>query len=285
MPKKSGKTAARERKADKSRERKEERNVSKESQENLSRKSASRKEVDLDSWIEKNIDELVSRAGLDYLGLSRELWIEVLRDIATDLYGSTTSYKTADEVARKLVRNSERVFPVLASRLAQILVSPSIDQLEFVVTNIGEAVLGLAPKIYTWLSKSSRSDLLEILRYKWASTWSRTKTSLLPAACPKCGFNSLMPDLACLVCGASITEKELKTSIDFSDRLRELLNSMDCSELRDLVNYDYVLVNDIEIKPPSASRLPVDIEVYLNRAERELVREAYRSRCLSSEIT
>ncbi|MEM1918377.1 MAG: hypothetical protein QW504_06830, partial [Sulfolobales archaeon] len=60
-----------------------------EKKEEPSRKPSSKREVDLDSWIEKNIDEVVSRAGLDYLGINRESWIEILKDVLVELYGST----------------------------------------------------------------------------------------------------------------------------------------------------------------------------------------------------
>lgn len=243
------------------------------------RRATTRKEVDLESWIERNIDEVVSRAGLDYLGLSRDLWLEVLRDILTELYGSTSSYKSAEDVAKRFVRSSERVLPVVAARLARLLEEPSVDQLEFIVANIGDAVLELAPRIYGWAVKLGREDLLGTLRYKWRVAWTRARTPVLPVECPKCGFNSLMPDLACLVCGASLSERELKASIDFAGRLREFLSQADCSELGSMAKSDYVLVNDVEVKPPSGGRLPVDIEVYLSEPERELVREAYRSRC------
>lgn len=245
------------------------------------KKASSKKEVDLESWIEKNIDEVVSRAGLDYLNLNKELWTEVLRDIIVDIYGSTSSYKSAEDIAKRLVRNSEKIFPALATRLAHLLENPSVDQLEFIVINIGDAVLELAPRVYSWVSKLGRSDLLGILKHKWGVAWSRFRTPVLPVACPKCGFNSLMPDLVCLVCGVSVQEKELKEFVNFGNKLAETLSSISCSELGDLLKYDYILINDLEIKSPSTSRLPVDIEVYLSKSEKELVKREYQSRCLN----
>ncbi len=255
-----------------------------EEREKVRKRTASRREVDLESWIERNVDEVVSRAGLDYLGLDREVWLEVLRDLLAELYGSTSSYKSAEDVAKRFVRSSDRVLPVVAARLAQLLEKPSEDLLEFIVTNIGDAVLDLAPKIYSWIVKLKREDLLGTLKYKWGTAWTRNRTPMLPVACPRCGFNSLMPDLACLVCGASVSERELKESMDFSGRLRELLSQTDCSELGSMVKYDYVLVNNIEVKPPTRGRLPIDVEVYLSEAERGLVREEYKSRCANEAV-
>lgn len=251
-----------------------------EPQERPRKKPSGRKEVNVESWIEKNIDEVVSRAGLDYLGLSREVWVETLGDLIGELYGSTSSYKSAEDVAKRLTRNAERILPIIAARLAQILDSPSVDQLEFIVTNVGDSVLELAPRIYGWAKGLGRSDLLGALKYKWSIAWSKTRSPILPVACPRCGFNSLMPDLVCLVCGASISERELKESVEFGNRLAEALSSMDCPELKSLLNYDYVLLNDVEIKSPAGNRLPVDIEVFLSRPEKELVRKTYSSRCL-----
>ena len=244
-----------------------------------SKRKTSRRGVDLESWVERNIDEVVLRSGLDYLGLSRDRWLEVLRDILEELYGSTTSYKSAEDVAKRLVRNSDRVFPVVASRLAYVLEKPTIDQLEFVVSNVGDAVLDLAPKLYRWALEAGREDLLGTLKYKWASTWFKLRTPILPVRCPRCGFNSVMPDLSCAVCGAFISEKELKSSVDLPRRLEEIARSTTCSELEDLLRYDYVLVNDLEVKPPSASRLAVDVEIYLAREEKNLLRRVYEERC------
>jgi hypothetical protein len=245
------------------------------------KKSTSRKEVDLDSWIDRNIDEVISRAGLDYLGLKKETWVDVLKDILVDLYGSTSSYKSVDDIVRRLLRNSDRVFPAIATRLAHVLDNPSPDQLEFIASNVGDSILELAPKIYGWLTKLGRNDLLGTLRFKWRTAWSRSRTAVLPVACPKCGFNALMPDLVCLVCGFSVSEGELKKHISFTEKLKEFLNSLDCQELAKLLKYDYVLVNDLGVKHPAGDRSPIDIEVFLSKSEKDLVREAYGSRCLS----
>ena len=244
-----------------------------------SRRKTSRRGVDLESWVERNIDEVVLRSGLDYLSLSRDRWLEVLRDILEELYGSTTSYKSAEDVAKRLVRNSDRVFPVVASRLAYVIEKPTVDQLEFIVSNVGDAVLDLAPKLYRWAVEVGREDLLGTLRYKWASTWSKLRTPILPVRCPRCSFNSVMPDLSCAVCEALVSEKELKSSVDLSRRLEELARSTTCSELEGLLRYDYVLVNDLEVKPPSANRLAVDVEIYLGREEKNLLRRVYEERC------
>jgi len=239
----------------------------------------SRRGVDLDSWVERNIDEIVLRSGLDYLGLSRDRWLEVLRDILEELYGSTTSYKSAEDIARRLVRSSDRVYPVIASRLAYVLERPTADQLEFIVSNVGDAVLDLAPRLYRWAVEVGREDLLGTLRYKWATTWTKLRTPVLPVRCPRCGFNSVMPDLGCAVCGALLSEREVKSSVDLPRRLEELARGVACSELGNLLRYDYVLVNDLEVKPPSANRLLVDVEVYLGREERNLIRRVYEERC------
>ncbi|MEM1698820.1 MAG: hypothetical protein QXT76_05120 [Sulfolobales archaeon] len=255
-----------------------------EKKEEPSRKPSSKREVDLDSWIEKNIDEVVSRAGLDYLGINRESWIEILKDVLVELYGSTSSYKSAEDIAKRLTRNSDKLFPVIATRLAHLLEDPSADQLEFIVAYVGDSVLELAPRIYRWVAKSGRRDLLDSLKYKWGTAWSKTRTPVLPVACPRCGFNSLMPDLVCLICGASVPEKEVKVFTNFHDRFMEALLSMECSELEKMLRYDYVLMNDLEVKLPSGSRLPIDIEVYLSKSEKELVRNIFQSRCLN-EVT
>ncbi len=238
-----------------------------------------KKEVNLDNWIEKYIDKIVSLTGLELLGLTHEQYIDLLRDIIVQLYGSTTSYTKAEIVAKRFMRYSERVYPIIASRLTVQLNRFNPTQLEFIVYHIGDSILGLAPKIYAEVKKARREDLLQILRNKWANAWLKNKLPILPVECPKCGFNALMPDLSCLVCSANVSEKEVKERMNFKEVFIEFINSLTCEQLSDLVRYDYVLVNGLGLKHPKEKRAPIDVEIYLSRVEREIVRKKYLSKC------
>ncbi len=244
-----------------------------------STKPRKRREVNLDNWVEKHIDSIVSLTGLELLGLTREQYIDLLKDIIIQLYGSTSSYAKAEVIAKRFMRYSERVYPIIASRLTMQLSKFTPTQLEFIVYNIGDSILGLAPKIYVEVKKAGRDDLLQILRNKWANMWLKNKLPVLPTECPKCGFNALMPDLSCLVCGASVSEREVKERINFKEALADFVSSLTCEQLSDLIKYDYILVNGLGLKHPKERRTPIDVEIYLSRSEKEIVRREYLSRC------
>jgi len=243
-------------------------------------KPKKKREVNLDNWIEKYIDNIVSFTGLELLGLTHEQYVELLKDIIIQLYGSTSSYTKAEVIAKRFMRYSSRVYPVIASRLTAQLSKFTPTQLEFIAYHIGDAILGLAPKIYAEAKRAGREDLLHVLRSKWASAWLKNKLPVLPVECPRCGFNSLMPDLSCLVCGANVTEKEVKEQISFREMLKDFIDSLTCEQLRDLMKYDYTLVNGLGLKHPRDKRTPIDIEIYLSNVEREIVRMSYSSRCV-----
>jgi len=306
------------------------------------RRTRRRREINLDAWIEKHIDEFVSSTSLDLLNLSREQYIEILKDIIIQLYGSTSSYtkvevlvkrfqrysdriypviaariaslldklsedqlefvilNIGDEILKDIIiqlygstssytkvdvlvkrfqRYSDRIYPVIAARIASLLDKLSEDQLEFVVLNIGDEILSLASKLYEYAKKFNRDDLISILKTKWSNAWVKRRTEVLPAECPKCGFNALMPDLTCLVCNSVVNDKSFKEFIKFTDGLKELISILSCDELREIMRRGYVLVNGLGLKPPNSERSPVDIEVYLTSKEMELVKEVYKDRC------
>ncbi len=243
------------------------------------RRTRRRREINLDAWIEKHIDEFVSSTGLDLLNLSREQYIEILKDIIIQLYGSTSSYTKVDVLVKRFQRYSDRIYPVIAARIASLLDKLSEDQLEFVILNIGDEVLSLASKLYEHARRFGRDDLINILKTKWSNAWVKRRTEILPAECPKCGFNALMPDLTCLVCNSVVNDKTLKEFIKFTNGLKELISILSCDELREIMRRGYVLVNGLGLKPPNSERSPIDIEIYLTNKEMELVKGMYKDRC------
>lgn len=250
-----------------------------ESEEKKVRKSKPKKEVDIDAWIEANINEFVEMTGLSILNLSRDQYIELLHDILTQLYGSTTTRTPVETVVKRYNRYKDRLNEVIASRLAYMLDRYTIDQLEFIVFNVGVNVLNIAPKIYAHIVRAGRDDLLKHLRSKWSSAWLARRSQNLPVECPKCGFNSLMPDMTCLVCGSYVTEPELKKYVGFNNILKSFLELLDCNDLKTLTNYDTVLLNASGLKSPTQARSVEDIEIYLSAEEKKLIRETYKVKC------
>jgi hypothetical protein len=241
--------------------------------------SRRRKGINIDSWIDKYIMDFISITGLDILGLDKEAYKELLSDIMIELYGSLTSYTNVKTLAKRYLRNRRLLDEVIASRLAAMLDKFTEDQLEFIVYNVGDSVLNLAPKIYEEIKKLGRDDLAAILRVKWANAWLKVKKTSLPLECPNCGFNAVMPDLTCLVCNSVLKESEIKQHINFMPSLKTYTEALQCDDLKKLLNYDYVLMNGAGIKLPWERREPIDVEIFLSDVEKKLLKEEYKVRC------
>lgn len=245
------------------------------------RKSA-RRSVDVDAWVEENVDEFVALAGLTSLGLSRDQYIDLLRDILTQLYGSPTTYTSVETVVKRYSRHKDGINEIVANRLVQMLETLTPEQLDFVVLSVKDSALIVAPRIYHQLVRNGREDLIEVLRIKWFKAWLARRYRTPPLICPVCNFNSLMPDLTCAVCGATVSERRLKRDVNFERMLREYVSELSCSDLKELLNYDTILLSSEGLKHPALVRGPVDVEVYLSLAEKRLIRDMYTSRCRSS---
>lgn len=239
-----------------------------------------RKEVDIDSWLEKNVEELVNSLGLDFLNLSREEYIEVLKAPVELLYGSSTSRPDAQTMAKRFRRFAENVNPLIALALLNLRDRLRPEHIDFVVGNIGKAVLGVAPRIYREVKQLGREDTLPLLRRFWRVSWLEQRSKTLPAECPICLFNSLTKDMYCLVCGSVISDKQLKESLGFDEMLMNYVRSLTCDELKQLTKYDYILINGNGIKHPKDFRDGmIDIEVLLGSDDKTLIRNAYRESC------
>lgn len=242
-------------------------------------KKASRKEVDFDKWIEENIREFVELSGLSVLGLSKAQYVELLYEILIQLYGSPTTRTDVETVVKRYNRHKEVINELIANKLVHMFETLPPNLLDFIVASVKDSVLSVAPKIYGQVVRENRTDLVEVLKIKWFNGWVSKRYRVPPITCPKCGFNSLMPDLSCLVCGSVVSESQLKKHVDFEKSLERFVNELPCNELRDLLNYDLVLLSSEGIKKTTALRSPVDIEVYLTSKEKKIIREAYTSRC------
>ena len=237
-----------------------------------------RKEADIDGWLDKYGSELAQYLGLDLLGLNDKEIKEVLRKPVELVYGSPSSRPNAETIAKRFKRYYENLSPLIASAILEVRKELTRDQLEFVVNNIGRAILAYAPRIYKEIVKHGAHDLLDIARRLWVNHWMMTKTKTPPAECPNCGFNALMPDLTCLVCGASVSERKLKAYLRLEDQIKELVKTLSNDELREFYNKGYVLVNGLGIKPPTEFRERIDIEIHLSSHEKSLIKEEMKRR-------
>ncbi|MEM4518845.1 MAG: hypothetical protein QXD94_00170 [Sulfolobales archaeon] len=239
-----------------------------------------KKDVDIDSWLEKNVEELVNSLGLDFLSLSKEEYLEILKHPVELLYGSPSSRPDVQTIAKRFRRFSDNVNPFIALALLNIRERLNPEHIDFVVGNIGKAILGVAPRIYKEVVRLGREDTLPLLRRLWRTSWIEQRSKTLPAMCPVCLFNALTKDMHCIVCGSVITEKQLKEFLGFSEMLKNYVRSLTCDELSQLMKYDYVIINGNGIKHPIDLREEVvDIEVLLDSNDKTLIRDSYRELC------
>ncbi len=260
--------------------RKRKKKEKKETQAKTRKTKRKKREINIDAWIDKYIMDFVSLTGLDILGLTKEQYKELLSDILIELYGSLTSYSNVKVIAKRYLRARDKINEVIAARLAFMLNELTPEQLEFIAFNVDvNTALSVIPRIYRFLRKLGRNDLLDILRVKWRNSWLKKKYGVLPPQCPYCGFNSLMPDLTCLVCGALVSEKDIIESKEFRVKFMELIQGLDCTELRALLKHDIILYNDNEVKPPTQGRLPIDVEVYIPQSLKNIIRSELREKC------
>jgi len=227
--------------------------------------------VDAEEWVSKHLSELISLLGLEFLELNEDEYVVLLTRVVEMLRGESSTLDI-DTIARRFRRNIEYIYPVIARTLLELRERLSVQQLEFVVNYIGDAVLGYASRLYSEAIKLGRNDLVERLREIWRKWWVAKKYPILPVTCPVCGFNSLMPDMNCIVCGSNISEKQLKEYINFSELLKEFAKSSDMESIKKALSYGYVYVNSLGIKAPSEHRDVLDIEVLLSNEEKELLR-------------
>ncbi|MEM0026586.1 MAG: hypothetical protein QXT53_01445 [Ignisphaera sp.] len=242
-----------------------------------SRASNKKRFVDTEEWVSRHVSDLISSIGLEFLNLSNDEYITVFTRIVDVLRGESSTLDL-DTIIRRIRRNLDKVYPMIASAILELREQLDEAQLEFVINNIGDSVLAYAPRLYNDALRFGRTDLIERLRDLWRHTWLSKRYPVLPLQCPRCGFNSLMPDLSCLVCGASISEGELKKSINFKNMITEFAYKESLDGVKKALSYGYVYLSSIGIKPPSEAKDVLDIEILLTNEERNILLDILKQR-------
>uniref|UniRef100_A0A7C5XMU7 Uncharacterized protein n=1 Tax=Ignisphaera aggregans TaxID=334771 RepID=A0A7C5XMU7_9CREN len=230
-----------------------------------------RKYIDTESWVEKHLKELIEAFGLQFLNLTDDEFMKIIVNIVDMIRGESSSLDL-DVITRRFKRNLMSLYPLIASMVLELRDSLTDEQIEFVVNNIGEAVLAYASRLYKDLVARERNDLIDRLKDYWNKYWVLKKHPILPVLCPNCRFNSLMPDLTCMVCGSIVSEKELKESINFMELLKDFVKNNNIEDVKKAINYGYVYLSSIGVKPPSENRDPLDIEIVLSNNEKEYLK-------------
>lgn len=234
-------------------------------------KTAGKRYVDTEAWVDRNLDDLIEIFNLNLLELPREDAKAIALRLTEVLRGEAATIDK-DTIRRRFTRYIQQMYQLIAQSILELRDELTCLQLEFVVNNIGEAVLGYAPRLYREAMRHDREDLLLSLRTTWRTYWVSKRYPILPVECPRCKFNSLMPDLGCIICGASITEEEIKKHVNFDKLLQDFVKQWNEEDVKKAVIYGYVYLNSLGIKPPTQERDKLDIEILLSSREKEYLK-------------
>ncbi len=227
--------------------------------------------IDTEGWVEKHLNELIEAFGLRFLELSNEEFIRIATTII-DMIRGESSTLDLDVIIRRFRRNITFLYPIIAAMILELRDVLTDAQIEFIVNNIGEAILTYAPRLYKELVTRGHSDLIDRLRECWNRYWIAKRYTVLPVSCPICKFNALMPDLTCIVCGSTVSEKTLKEYVNFVELLKDFVKNYSIDEIMKSISYGYVYLSSIGVKPPIETRDPLDIEVILSNSEKEFIK-------------
>ena len=245
---------------------------SRQQHEGRGRRQRAKASVDIDSLTDQVLGEVMVRMGLEGLvdaGLVRE----IVRDIVSSIADSRSTKPTAESIVKRIASNSEAFLKAVAAALLEEPDKLSREQLEFIVSNAPDLAGRAAPALYHRALELGAEGVVGALRSLWLRYGRPT-----PVRCPRCGFNAVTPQLACMVCGAELDEEEVKEAMGFREMLRSFALRADARLVEEAARAGYVLVDD-DIHPPSVRPLlSFYLELRLTRKEREILEAALRSR-------
>ena len=235
----------------------EEREEEEEEEPKKEKKAKKEKYVDAEKLLDEYLDEVEVGRGISHLNLDKELLKEILKEPFISAVGQVKSKPKARTIINRLNASKDEMMEYLAVRIIrEVEVSKlSDDQLEFVVVNIKKPIVDLAPQLYAEAKKRGRKDLIDILQYNWNLFGLRS-----PVKCPKCGFEAVMPDYSCRVCGYSLSTREIKEAINLMSQLEEMY-SYDPEGLKEIVTSGYLIYISTGPIPPSRFK-PSGSEIY-----------------------
>jgi len=235
------------------------------------RRAARKKALDLEEWVSERLDEISSRLGLDMLGLSREELLTILTKIVEIVLGE--SRPDIDTIVKRIRRSEDRIRPLIAVGILELRETLSEDQLEYVVSALGPWILTHAGKLYREAKRLGKEEYLAPARVEWNRQWMVQRDKVLPPECPVCGFNSLMPDYTCIVCGSSPSTKSIAEHYKVEEYLENMARRGDVEGLKKILDAGYILVSSTGIKIPGRdAKDKYDLEVHLTGQLREKVK-------------
>ncbi|MFP3227924.1 MAG: hypothetical protein RXQ71_03920 [Caldisphaera sp.] len=231
-----------------------------------SQKKAKLSDEEFNNFVTSISNEIIDRFGLDLINLSPNDIKDLVEEIITSIVESRVTKPSEESLMKKFVNLKDQFMKAVAARLIERDEIDSRDRVEFIIAYAPEFAGKAAPKLYKIVKKINAPDLIENLRQLWNNYGNRT-----PIRCPVCGFNSVMPDMNCIVCGAILDEKDIKKDINLKDQLVNLRKIYNNSLLEEIVNSGYIIY-DGEIKPPSLQEKDkISIKLHLSKEEKSIL--------------
>ncbi len=229
--------------------------------------------LDVESVSAEVARQVAERLGLDYYGLSPSDIRDLVADIVQGIAANRSTKPSIESLVKNIMRNKEAFLKGVAAKLVERGPPYSVEQLELIVSAAPEVAGRAAPMLYHEAKRLGADHIVEALRDLWNRYGRPT-----PIKCPRCGFNAVAPDLTCIVCGASLSEEEVKESIGFEGMLESFARRSPPQLVREALRAGYVVV-DNEVKPPSLWRPgEYGIQLFLSRRERLLLERILRER-------
>ena len=236
----------------------------------------SKKHVDVEEWVSERIDDLSSRLGLDILGLSREELVTILSKIVEIVLGE--SRPDVETIVKRIRRNEDKIRPLIALGILELRENLNEDQIDYVLSALGPWILSHAGKLYREAKRLGKSDYLQAARLEWNKQWMIQRDRVLPPECPICGFNALMSDLTCLVCGSTPSAKLVIEHYRVSEYVENLAKKGMLEDLKRILDSGYIIISSTGIKIPGKDpREKYDVELHLTSTLREEIRKALQS--------
>ncbi len=231
---------------------------------------------DVDHVAGEILGEVAARLGVEGV-VDPAVLKDILSEFIAALVESRSSKPTMESIVKRIVAAREGILKALAARLLEEPEKLDREQLEFIVANAPELAGRAAPALYEVALRLGADDVIDALRSLWLQYGRPT-----PIKCPRCGFHAVAPDLSCIVCGAQLSEEEVKRSIGFDALLEEFAERADVRLVEEAASAGYVLVDGEVHAPSERPLLQYYVELYLSREERERLRRVLAVRKLQA---
>lgn len=219
---------------------------------------------------------LLSVLGLEDMGIGESIIRDILREVVEAIVSGYSSKPSAEAIIKRVKRSLPQVAEFVAGRLLSSVNKLSEPVLEYVVRYGGRALIPEMNRLYGLAFKLKREDLIGQLMYAWNKYGPRGLVE-----CPRCGFRAIAPDNSCLVCNNVVTDSYIKKALNFDEKFSIYVKTASIAELREVLNYGYVLLSDSGIFYPKSSALrrgDVFYPIHLTSKEVSLIIEEINSR-------